>query len=165
MSKLKRGAVGVAALLIPATLLMTGASVGAATRFARSYSAPYNSVSSHLVDTGRRGLSIGDQDIGAVRLYKSGMQRGVMYYDCAFTIVRHDRVRQLCQTDTDIYSHGQIIAAGIGHSSSSFHQPIAGGSYVLHITGGSGDYRGHPRGTVTVKFRAHGASIIYRVKR
>jgi hypothetical protein len=36
---------------------------------------------------------------------------------------------------------------------------------VLHITGGSGDYRGHPRGTVTVKFRAHGASIIYRVKR
>jgi hypothetical protein len=35
---------------------------------------------------------------------------------------------------------------------------------VLHITGGSGDYRRHPRGTVTVNFHKHGVRVVYRVR-
>jgi hypothetical protein len=164
MNKWKRWAMVVAALLVTGVLLMTASPGGAATRFARGYWGPYKLVSSHRVDTGKKGLSIGDQDIGGVRLYKRGKQRGVLYFDCAFTIVRHHRVRQLCSTDTDIYAHGQIIAEGICHSS-SFLQPITGSTWVLHITGGGGDYRRHPRGTVKVKFGRKRARVVYRVKR
>ena len=166
MSKWKRPAIGVAgALLVSGGLLIAASPGGAATIFARGYWGPSKHVGSHRLDTGKKGLSIKDQDIGTVRLYKHGKQSGALYFECAFTIVRHDRVRQLCQTDTDIYARGEIFPEGIPHSKSSFLHPITGSSSVLHIIGGTGDYGRHPRGTVTVRFSKHGAHIVYRVKK
>lgn len=165
MSKWKLSAIGVGALLVTGAILMAASPGGAATIFARGYWGPSKHVGSHRVDTGKKGLSIGDQDIGTIRLYRHGKQRGALYFECAFTIVRHDRVRQLCHTDTDIYAHGQIISEGIPHSGTSFLHPITSSSYVLHVIGGSGDYGRHPRGTVTVRFSKHGARVVYRVRR
>jgi hypothetical protein len=51
----------------------------------------------------------------------------------------------------------------VAHTS-SFREPIRGSSFVLHITGGSGDYRRHPRGTVTVNFHKNGVRVVYRVR-
>jgi hypothetical protein len=164
MSKRKRWAMGVvAASLAAAALFMTAVPGGAATRFARGYWGSYKNMSSHRVDTGMKGRSIGDRDIGAFRLIRNGKQRGVLYFDCVFTIVRRHRTRQLCHGLTDIYAHGEIIAEGVAHTS-SFREPIKGSSFVMHITGGSGDYRRHPRGTVTVNFGKKGARVVYRVK-
>jgi hypothetical protein len=164
MGKWKRWAIGVvAALLAAAAFLLTAAPGGAAVRFARGYWGPYKNLSSHRVDTGKEGLTIADRDTGTVRLYKHGKQRGVLYFDCAYTIVRKQRVRQLCQGLTDIYAHGQIVAEGVAHTS-SFRDPITGSKFVLHITGGSGDYRRHPRGTVTVNFHKKGVRVVYRVR-
>jgi hypothetical protein len=164
MSTWKRWAIGVVALLITGAFLITAVPGGAATGFTSRYVGPYKNVTAHRVDTGMKGLSVGDQDIGALRLYKHGKQRGALYFHCAFTTVRRHRVRQLCQTDTDIYAHGEIIAVGLAHSSSFLH-PITGSSFVLHITGGGGDFRRLRRGTVTVKFWKRGARVVYRVRR
>jgi hypothetical protein len=164
MSTWKPWATGVVvAVLLAGAFFLAAAPGGAATRFASRYLGPYKNVTAHRVDTGMKGLSVGDQDIGSVRLYKHGRQRGVLYFHCAFTTVRKHHVRQLCQADTDIYAHGEIISEGIGHTS-SFFQPISGSSFVMHITGGGGDYRLNPRGTVTVRFWKRGARLIYRVR-
>ena len=164
MGKRRRWAIGVVvALLAAAAFLMTAAPGGASIRFARGYWGSYKNMSSHRVDTGMQGRSIGDRDIGALRLYKNGKQRGVLYFDCTFTIVRRHRTRQLCHGLTDIYAHGEIISEGVAHTS-SFREPIKGSSFVMHITGGSGDYRRHPRGTVTVNFGNVGVGVVYHVR-
>jgi hypothetical protein len=105
----------------------------------------------HQVDVPPRGLSLGDEVVGAVSLRRHGELFGRALVVC--TISDASFQGQQCAF-TLVLRNGQITVHGGGLDRQLPHSPPASGGDVFAVTGGTGSYTG-ATGTLTIRHRAH----------
>src|SRR6476660_7207449 len=105
----------------------------------------------HQVDVSPRGLSLGDQVVGAVSLRTHGELFGRALVAC--TINDASFQGQQCAF-TLVLRNGQITVHGGGLDRRLPHSPPLGGPDVFAVTGGTGNYAG-ATGTLTIRHAAH----------
>ena len=105
----------------------------------------------HQVDVPPRGLSLGDQVVGAVSLRTHGELFGRALVVC--TINDASFQGQQCAF-TLVLRNGQITAHGGGLDRRLPHSPAASGADVFAVTGGTGSYTG-ATGILTIRHGAH----------
>ena len=105
----------------------------------------------HQVDVPPRGLSLGDQVVGAVSLRTHGELFGRALAVC--TINDASFQGQQC-VFTLVLRNGQITVHGGGLDRRLPHSPPLGGPDVFAVTGGTGSYAG-ANGTLTISHGAH----------
>jgi hypothetical protein len=105
----------------------------------------------HQVDVPPRGLSLGDQVVGAVSLRTHGELFGRALVVC--TINDASFQGQQCAF-TLVLRNGQITVHGGGLDRRLPHSPPPNGADVFAVTGGTGSYAG-ANGTLTIHHGAH----------
>ena len=105
----------------------------------------------HQVDVPPRGLSLGDEVVGAVSLRRHGELFGRALVVC--TINDASFQGQQC-VFTLVLRNGQITVHGGGLDRRLPHSPPLGGPDVFAVTGGTGRYAG-ATGTLTISHGAH----------
>jgi hypothetical protein len=105
----------------------------------------------HQVDVPPRGLSLGDQVVGAVSLRTHGELFGRALVVC--TINDASFQGQQCAI-TLVLRNGQITVHGGGLDRRLPHSPPPSGADVFAVTGGTGSYAG-ANGTLTIHHGAH----------
>jgi hypothetical protein len=105
----------------------------------------------HQVDVPPRGLSLGDQVVGAVSLRTHGELFGRALVVC--TINDASFQGQQCAF-TLVLRNGQITVHGGGLDRRLPHSPPPSGADVFAVTGGTGSYAG-ANGTLTIRHGAH----------
>jgi hypothetical protein len=105
----------------------------------------------HQVDVPPRGLSLGDQVVGAVSLRTHGELFGRALVVC--TINDASFQGQQCAI-TLVLRNGQITVHGGGLDRRLPHSPPPSGADVFAVTGGTGSYAG-ANGTLTIRHGAH----------
>jgi hypothetical protein len=140
-------AVGAAALL---GAMAVRSAQGEARRTLTFTAAPPASRDQHQVDVPPRGLSLGDEVVGAVSLLKHGELFGRALAVCTINDARFQG--QQC-VFTLVLRNGQITVHGGGLDRRLPHSPPLGGPDVFAVTGGTGSYAG-ATGTLTISHAA-----------
>jgi hypothetical protein len=141
-------AVGAAALL---GAMAVRSAQGEARRTLTFIAPPPASRDQHQVDVPPRGLSLGDEVVGAVSLRRHGELFGRALVVC--TINDASFQGQQC-VFTLVLRNGQITVHGGGLDRRLPHSPPLGGADVFAVTGGTGSYAG-ANGTLTISHGAH----------
>ena len=115
----------------------------------------------HQVDVPPRGLSLGDQVVGAVSLRTHGELFGRALVVC--TINDASFQGQQCAI-TLVLRNGQITVHGGGLDRSLPHSPPPGGPDVFAVTGGTGTYT-EATGTLTIRHGRHADFFIVALRR
>ena len=115
----------------------------------------------HQVDVPPRGLSLGDQVVGAVSLRTHGELFGRALVVC--TINDASFQGQQCAI-TLVLRNGQITVHGGGLDRTLPHAPPPGGADVFAVTGGTGSYTG-ATGTLTIRHGRHADFFIVSLRR
>jgi hypothetical protein len=115
----------------------------------------------HQVDVPPRGLSLGDQTVGAVSLRTHGQLFGRALVVC--TISDASFQGQQCAM-TLVLRNGQITVHGGGLDRRLPHSPPLGGPDVFAVTGGTGRYTG-ATGTLTIRHGQHADFFIVSLRR
>jgi hypothetical protein len=115
----------------------------------------------HQVDVPPRGLSLGDQVVGAVSLRTHGELFGRALVVC--TINDASFQGQQCAF-TLVLRNGQITVHGGGLDRTLPHAPPPGGADVFAVTGGTGSYTG-ATGTLTIRHGRHADFFIVSLRR
>src|SRR5438874_7349493 len=141
-------AVGAAALF---GVMAVRSAQGEARRTLTFTAPPPASRDQHQVDVPARGLSLGDEVVGAVSLRRHGELFGRALVVC--TINDASFKGQQC-VFTLVLRTGQITVHGGGLDRRLPHSPPPGGADVFAVTGGTGSYTG-ANGTLTIRHAAH----------
>jgi hypothetical protein len=141
-------AVGAAALL---GAMAVRSAQGEARRTLTFTASPPASRDQHQVDVPPRGLSLGDQSVGAVSLRTHGELFGRALVVC--TINDASFQGEQCAF-TLVLRNGQITVHGGGLDRRLPHSPPPSGADAFAVTGGTGSYAG-ATGTLTIHHGAH----------
>jgi hypothetical protein len=115
----------------------------------------------HQVDVPPRGLSLGDQVVGAVSLRTHGALFGRALVVC--TINDASFQGQQCAM-TLVLRNGQITIHGGGLDRKLPHSPPPSGGDVFAVTGGTGSYTG-ATGTLTIRHGRNADFFIVSLRR
>lgn len=86
------------------------------------------------IDLGRKGFSVGDEDLSTAKLTKSGQAYGSLDGVCQATFVTKPTAHELCTQTFDLPG-GSLVAVGTVVSS-----PTGPAPFDWSITGGTGSY-------------------------